>query len=106
MNRIQRNMKYQVNKYHRESDFEIENKVFLSLKNYKIQRSSRKLIEQNKDFFEILEKIENNYRLRFFINMKINSMLSSDKLRKTADNFLSDQINVSSESIEIEKGNE
>ena len=106
MNRAQRNMEHQANKHRREPDFGVGDKVFLSLKDYKIQRPSRKLAEQNEGPFEILEKIGNSYRLRLPASMKINPVLSPDKLRKAADNPLPGQVNVPPEPIEIEGENE
>ncbi|OJD09420.1 hypothetical protein ACJ73_10332 [Blastomyces percursus] len=106
MKRAQRNMEHQANKHRREPDFEVGDKVFLSLKDYKIQRPSRKLAEQNEGPFEILQKIGNSYRLKLPSRMKINPALSPDKLRKAADNPLPGQINVPPEPIEIEGENE
>ncbi|KGY15248.1 hypothetical protein PABG_11829 [Paracoccidioides brasiliensis Pb03] len=76
-------MELQANKHCYKPNFKIEDKVFLSLKNYRIQHPSRKLI-----------------------NMKIHPIFSSDKLWKTVNDPLPEQLNEALEPVKIQGENE
>ncbi|KGQ01369.1 hypothetical protein PAAG_11947 [Paracoccidioides lutzii Pb01] len=96
----------QANKHRREPNFGVGDKVFLSLKDYTIQRPSRKLAEQNEGPFEIIEKVGNSYRLRLPNSMKIHPISSPDKLRKDANDPLPGQQNETPETVKIQGENE
>ncbi|EEH42302.2 uncharacterized protein PADG_07122 [Paracoccidioides brasiliensis Pb18] len=95
-------MKSQASKHRRELNFGVGGKVFLSFKNYRIQRPSRKHADQSEGPFEIIEKIGNSYKLELPDSMKIHPVFSPDKLRKAADNPLPGQVNVTPDPVKIE----
>jgi hypothetical protein len=70
----------QANRYCREEEFKIREQVFLSLKDYKMARPSRKLAEQNKSPFKVIKKKRSSYWLALPSAMKICPMFSPDKL--------------------------
>ncbi|KGY14979.1 hypothetical protein PABG_12091 [Paracoccidioides brasiliensis Pb03] len=99
-------MESQASKHRRELNFGVGGKVFLSFKDYRIQRPSRKHADQSEGPFEIIEKIGNSYKLELPDSMKIHPVFFPDKLRKAADNPLPGQVNVTPDPVKIEGENE
>jgi hypothetical protein len=64
--------------------------VWLSIKYWNTARPSLKLDNNNSGLFKIIVKEGHFFRLRLPVSIKINPVISSDKLRKSAEDPLSD----------------
>jgi hypothetical protein len=84
------------------SDYQVEDQVWLSIKNIQIDRSFRKLDHKMLESFRILKKRDNSYKLELSIEMNIHSVFHISLLRKNSDDFLSRQIISSFSSIVID----
>jgi hypothetical protein len=84
------------------SNYQVENQVWLSIRNIQIDRSFRKLDHKMLESFKILKKRDNSYKLELSIEMNIHSVFHISLLRKNLDDFLSRQIISSSSSIVID----
>ena len=82
-----------VNAHRRPIDFAVKDKVYVSTKNWKTQRPSRKLDHQMAGPFEITRQIGNSYEVKLPETMKIHNVFSLDCLQKAADNPLLGQVN-------------
>jgi hypothetical protein len=67
--------------------------VFVSTKNWKTQRPSRKLDHQMAGPFEIIRKIGNSYEVKLPDTIKIHNIFSLDWLQKAAKDPLPGQVN-------------
>ena len=105
MKKIQIKQKKQADKHWWKMDFSVENEVWISMKNWKIDWFSKKLDSQTADFYRIIKKIKYSYWIDFSDSIKMHSVFSSDKLWKTARNSLTEQIVNFVLSIEISKHN-
>ena len=74
-------------------DFDVSDKVWISTKNWKTQRLSKKLDHQIASPFPILAHKGNSYWVELLNFIKIHPVFSSDRLRKAADNSLPGQRN-------------
>ena len=101
MKKTQTQQKKQIDKHHQNIDFKIDDNVWISIKSWKTERSSKKLDNQQNESYEILEKIGNSYRLDLSQSIKMHSIFSSDRLQKAITNSLSEQIINLSSFIEI-----
>jgi hypothetical protein len=82
------------------SDYQIENQVWLSIKNIQIDRSFRKLDHKMLELFKILKKKDNSYKFELSIEINIHSVFHISLLRKDLENSLSRQI-ISSSSLVV-----
>jgi transposase InsO family protein len=74
----------QANKHRREEDFGIGDMVFITMKNWKVGRPSRKLSDQAAGPYKIVAKEGNAYRLELPASMKVHPVFSPNKLRSAA----------------------
>jgi hypothetical protein len=82
-------------------DYQIDNQVWLFIKNIQIDRFSRKLNHKMLESFKILKKRNNSYKLELSIEINIYSIFHISLLKKDLVNFLSRQIIFSSSFIVI-----
>lgn len=82
---------HDANRHRRIVDWDVGDKVWLRLKDYPIDRPSRKLADQQAGPFRVLEKIGNSWRLDLPASMNIHPVLSPEKLRKAADDPFPEQ---------------
>ena len=82
-------------------NFDVSDKVWISTKNWKTQRLSKKLDHQMAGPFSILAHEGNFYQVKLSNFIKIHSVFSSDRLCKAADDSLPGQRNESLPSIVV-----
>jgi hypothetical protein len=103
MKKSQQNQTTYVNRHRTSiSDYEVENQVWLFIRNIQIDRSFRKLDHKMIKSFKIVEKRDNSYKLDLSNEMNIHSIFHISLLRKNSQDFLSNQIIFSSSSIIID----
>jgi hypothetical protein len=81
-------------------NYQIENQVWLSIRNIQIDRSFRKLDHKMLESFKILKKRDSSYKLELFDEMNIHSVFHISLLKKDFENSLSRQI-ISSSSLVV-----
>lgn len=96
----------QADRRRRPVDFDIGDKVWLSLHHYRTDRPSKKLDSQMAGPFPILERVGNSYRLELPESMKIHPIFSPDKLRRAAEDPLPGQVIEPPEPIVVGDENE
>ncbi len=84
------------------SNYQIDDQMWLSIKNIQIDKSSRKLDHEMMRFFKILKKRNSSYKLEFSKKMNIYFVFHISLLRKDSQNLMLDQVISSSSSIIIE----
>jgi hypothetical protein len=82
--------------------YQIDDQVWLFIRNIQIDRFSRKLNHKMLESFKILEKRESFYKLDLSDEINIHSVFHISLLRKNFEDFLSEQIISSSSSIMID----
>ena len=98
--------KRQADKHQQEKNFEVDNYVWVSIKNWKTNCSSKKLNYLQADKYKVIEKIENSYKFNLSDFIKIHLMFLSDKLHKIVTNFLSEQYDDLFSTVEISSEDE
>ena len=89
------------NAHRREVDFNIEDYVQLNTKYWNTARPSLKLDNNNSGPFKIVAKKGYSFQLRLPTSVKINLVISPDKLRKLAKDPLPGQVNKPKNLVEI-----
>jgi hypothetical protein len=93
MKESQQKKERDVNPHRREPDFQPGDKVWISTKNIKTERPSRKLDHQQMGPYEILRKEGYSYRVKLPDSMNVHPVFAPGLLRKAADNPLPGQVN-------------
>ena len=99
MQRIQNFMKRFADKHRKKMIYEIDDKVYLSSRNIIISRSSRKLENKMLNFYSIVQRVKDSYKLRLPVLMKIHSVFAVNLLRKNSEDSLSGQTQKTSKPI-------
>ena len=89
------------NAYRREVNFNIEDYMWLNTKYQNTARPSLKLDNNNSGPFKIIAKKGNSFQLKLLASIKINLVMSLDKLRKSARDLLLGQVNKPEDLVEI-----
>ena len=88
MEKAQETMSKHMNQHRRKIDWTVGDFVYLSAKNLQSDRPSRKLDDQWKGLFEVLEQVGYSYRLRLPPGSKIHPVFALDVLAKDLHNLL------------------
>ena len=73
-------MEQQANRYRRKPDFIVGDMVWVTIKNWKTERLSRKLNYQMAGLYEVLKKIGNLYKVKLLDLIKVYPIFLPDKL--------------------------
>ena len=69
-------------------DFDVEDKVYVSTKNWKTDRPSKKLSEQMAGPYPVVEKKGYSFKVGLLASIKIYFVFPTDILRRAAENPL------------------
>ena len=93
LEKAQKLMEQQENKYKRKPDFTIGDKVWVIIKNQKTERPNHKLDYQIVGLYKVLKKRGNLYKVKLLDLIKVYPIFLLDKLRKAINNLLPGQKN-------------
>ena len=88
LEKAQKLMKQQANKYRRKPDFTASNKVQVIIKNQKTEWSSYKLDYKIVGLYKILNKEGNLYKVKLPDLIKVHPVFLPDNLQKAINNLL------------------
>jgi transposase InsO family protein len=95
-----------VNKHRRPVDFSVKDHVYVSPKNWKSDRPSRKLGHQMEGPYEVLKQEGHSFKLKLPASMNIHPVFSTDRLRRAPMNPLPGQENDPPPPIRVSQDNE
>ena len=81
----QERQKKQADRHRREIDFGVGDKVWVTTKEWRTGRPSKKLDSQMEGPYRVLEKVGNAYRLELPPAIKVHPVIATSRLRKAAD---------------------
>src|SRR6266702_437648 len=105
LEKAQGSMEQQANKHRQEPNFTVGDMVWVTTKNWKTERPSRKLNYQMAGPYKVLKKIGNFYKVELPNSIKIYLVFSPDKLWKAAMDPLPRQRNEPPLPIQVNNNN-
>jgi hypothetical protein len=91
MARSQERYRKQANKYRREVDWKVGDKVYIKTKTWRIDSPSKKLAHVMAGPYEVLEQVGHSYRIKFPASIRVHPIIPPDRLRKAANDPLPGQ---------------
>jgi transposase InsO family protein len=106
LRKAQERMEASVNKHRRDINFGVNDWVYVSTRNWKTDRPSKKLDIQNAGPYKILAQEGNSYRLQLPDNLRIHPVFAPQLLRKAAMDPLPGQLPVPEPPIQVTEDEE